>query len=63
MFGKAYRWVAELEEIASFTSREAERDMCVGMADLYRRLAQEVREDGPDIAALRAAFPKPAKPA
>ena len=63
MFSKAYRWVAELEEIASFTGREAERDMCTGMADLYRRLAQEVHEDGPDIAALRAAFPKPAKPA
>lgn len=63
MFGKAYRWVAELGEIASFAGREAEGAMYGGIADLYARLAEEVERDGEEIAMLRDAFAKPAKPA
>ena len=42
MFGKAYRWVAEMEEVADFTGTDAERDMYQGIAALYRRIADDV---------------------
>ena len=38
---KAYRWVAEMEEIAGFTGSEAEREMYEAIAALYERLAQD----------------------
>jgi 3-hydroxyisobutyrate dehydrogenase-like beta-hydroxyacid dehydrogenase len=63
MFGKAYRWVAELDEIAGFAGKEAEAQMYGGIADLYERLADEVERDGEEIAMLRDTFAKPAKPA
>jgi putative dehydrogenase len=56
---KAYRWVAEMEEIAGFTGSEAEREMYEAIATLYERLAQESAKD--EIDALTAFFPK-AKP-
>ena len=40
MFPKAYRWVAEMEEIAAFLGNDtASRDMYLGMARLYERIA------------------------
>jgi L-threonate 2-dehydrogenase len=53
---KAYRWVAEMEEIAGFTGSDAERDMYEAIAALYERLAQESAKD--EIDALTAFFPK-----
>ncbi|HKY85487.1 MAG TPA: DUF1932 domain-containing protein [Pseudorhodoplanes sp.] len=53
---KAYRWVAEMEEIAGFTGSEAERETYEAIAALYERLAQESAKD--EIDALRAFFPK-----
>ena len=43
MYSKAYRWVAELDEIASFVGEEhAEHDMLTAAARLYERLADDV---------------------
>ena len=53
---KAYRWVAEMEEIAGFTGSEAEREMYEAIAALYERLAQDSAKD--EIDALTAFFPK-----
>ncbi|NWG26864.1 MAG: NAD(P)-dependent oxidoreductase [Pseudorhodoplanes sp.] len=59
MFGKAYRWVAEMEEIAAFTGREAEGDMYEGIADLFGRLAADNSGGQADIAHLREFFARP----
>jgi L-threonate 2-dehydrogenase len=59
MFGKAYRWVAEMEEIASFTGSEAEETMYDGIAELYERLAADAETDKTEIAALAEFFGKP----
>jgi 3-hydroxyisobutyrate dehydrogenase-like beta-hydroxyacid dehydrogenase len=61
MFPKAYRWVAEMEEIAGFTGSEAEREMYEAIAALYERLAQDQEGAKNEIGALAAFFP-PAKP-
>jgi 3-hydroxyisobutyrate dehydrogenase-like beta-hydroxyacid dehydrogenase len=61
MFPKAYRWVAEMEEVAGFVGGE-ENGAAIhrGAAELYRHLAEEF-PDGPDIAALRRFFSAPPK--
>jgi putative dehydrogenase len=42
MFGKAYRWVAEMEEVAGFVDEDAAgRDLFDSTAELYRRLAAD----------------------
>ena len=42
MFGKAYRWVGEMEEIAGFVENDAAgRDLFDGAARLYQRLAAD----------------------
>lgn len=61
MFPKAYRWVAEMEEIAGFTGGEAEREMYEAIATLYERLAQDQAGAKDEISALAGFFPK-AKP-
>jgi 3-hydroxyisobutyrate dehydrogenase-like beta-hydroxyacid dehydrogenase len=53
MYPKAYRWVAEMEEIAAFLGEdEAARQIYRGAALLYARLAAP--EGGGDVAALEA---------
>lgn len=55
MFSKAYRWVAEMEEIAAFTDDPAAAEIYNGMAKLYARLAQTfdaARTPDDEIAAL-----------
>jgi 3-hydroxyisobutyrate dehydrogenase-like beta-hydroxyacid dehydrogenase len=63
MFGKAYRWVAEMEEIASFAGKgSTEFDIYSAIAQLYDRLGKDFAGEQKDIAALRAFFPEaPAK--
>lgn len=61
MFPKAYRWVAEMEEIAGFTGGEAEREMYEAIATLYERLAQDQAGAKDEISALAGFFPQ-AKP-
>jgi L-threonate 2-dehydrogenase len=58
MFGKAYRWVAEMEEIAHYTGGGPSRDMYEAIADLYERLAADNRSEKTDIGALARFFDK-----
>lgn len=54
MFPKAYRWVAEMEEIAGFLGEERpESGIYRGMAGFYDRLAGDFDAQGPEIAALK----------
>ena len=53
MYSKAYRWVAELDEIASFVGDDhAEHDMLTAAARLYERLADDVEGKKTEIGAL-----------
>jgi putative dehydrogenase len=55
MFPKAYRWVAEMEEIADFAGEdEATRQIYQGIAKLYERLARDLEGDHVEIDALRS---------
>jgi L-threonate 2-dehydrogenase len=63
MFSKAYRWVAEMEEIADFFGGEGERAMLDGSARLYERLAADQAGKQAEIAALAGFTQRPkAKP-
>jgi len=59
MFSKAYRWVAEMEEIAGFVGDRAEREMYQGIAELYERLAADTKNSKEEIEALAKFFAKP----
>jgi hypothetical protein len=55
MYSKAYRWVAEMDEIAAFVGEdEAAHAILGGAARLYERLAQDFAGDKDEIAALEA---------
>ena len=55
MFPKAYRWVAEIREIAEFAGEDAATaQIYQGVADLYQHLADDQAADGTDIARLTA---------
>lgn len=56
MFGKAYRWVPEMQEIAHFTGDVAGEEMYQGIASLYRQLAADNEGEKLDIGALAAFF-------
>lgn len=59
MYSKAYRWVAEMEEIAAFVGEDpAARQFYQGAARLYERLAADFEGERKEIAALDA-FCKP----
>ena len=59
MFGKAYRWVPEMEEIAHFSGDPASRDMYEAIAALYRHLAADNEGEKKRIEALAAFFSLP----
>ena len=52
MYSKAYRWVAEMEELADFIGEDDGRQIFEGAAALYRRLAADVAGDGREVADL-----------
>jgi len=57
MFPKAYRWVAEMREIAQFASADpAAMDMFEGAARLYDRLARDVAGAGAEKSVLEGFF-------
>ncbi len=59
MYSKAYRWVAEMEEIAQFVGEDpAARNFYEGAARLYERIAADFEGDRKEVAALDA-FCKP----
>ena len=53
MYGKAYRWVAELDEIAGFVGDDyPEHDIFAASARLYERLAYDLEGNKDEIGAL-----------
>jgi len=53
MYGKAYRWVAELDEIAAFVGEDhPEHAMLNAAARLYERIAEDFEEDRLETGAL-----------
>ena len=56
LFPKAYRWIAEMEEIALFSGDPATEAIYRGIADLYRRIAADVAGPNQDTAALSGFF-------
>ena len=55
MYGKAYRWVAELDEIAGFVGKDRpESAMLTAAARLYEELARDVEGDNRETALLDA---------
>jgi L-threonate 2-dehydrogenase len=61
MYSKAYRWVAEMEEIAAFLDGDgAAQEIYRGMARLYERLAQGATTPGEGEIKLIAEFSRKA---
>jgi 3-hydroxyisobutyrate dehydrogenase-like beta-hydroxyacid dehydrogenase len=56
MYPKAYRWVAEMREIADFLGDPGAATIFEGAAQLYERIAADVAGDGADRAALDRAL-------
>jgi hypothetical protein len=55
MYSKAYRWVAEMEEIAEFVGEDpAARQFYEAAARLYERIAADFEGDREEVAALDA---------
>jgi L-threonate 2-dehydrogenase len=55
MFPKAYRWVAEMEEIAAFLGEDrAESQIYHGIAGLYRRIAEDHAGAGLETETLKS---------
>jgi putative dehydrogenase len=53
MYGKAYRWVAELDEISSFVDEDRpEHEMLAAAARLYERIAQDFEGEKQEIGEL-----------
>lgn len=58
MLPKAYRWVAEMREIADFAGQDtAARDIYLGAANLYARIASDLAGEQIESEALKAFFP------
>ena len=56
---KAYRWVAEMQEIAGFVGDDpAAHELYAGAAHFYERFAQDFESDKKDAAALDAFLAK-----
>ena len=61
MYSKAYRWVAEMEEIAAFVGEDpAARQFYLAAAQLYTRIAADWDGERKETGALDA-FCKPAE--
>ena len=58
MLPKAYRWVAEMQEISQFTVPDGASDIYAGAAEIYQRVARALAEGGPEVEALRKFFAK-----
>ena len=60
MYSKAYRWVAEMDEIADFVGEDpAAHEILGGTARLYERLAEDYAGDKEEVAALEAFLGRP----
>ena len=60
MYSKAYRWVAELDEIASFVGdNHAEHEMLAAAARLYERIAEDYEGEKKETGTLDGFLNKP----
>ncbi|MDB5684070.1 MAG: hypothetical protein JWM75_1768 [Sphingomonas bacterium] len=59
MYPKAYRWIAEMREIAAFAGDEATAMIFEGMARLYERLAADIDGDNRERRMLDAFLRRP----
>lgn len=60
MYPKAYRWVAEMQEIAAFAGEDGPtRDIYTGIAALYAELAQDAAGPKQEVGALDAFLGRP----
>ncbi len=60
MFPKAYRFVAEFDEVAEFVAGRPEQEMFRGIARLYEALAADIAGPGKEKAALARFYAPPA---
>jgi putative dehydrogenase len=58
MFSKAERWAPELDEIASYAQREGDAEIFAGMARLYERIADDLKNAGEETGDLNDFFRK-----
>ena len=58
MFSKAERWAPELDEIASYAQREGDAEIFSGMARLYERIADDLKNAGEETGDLDDFFRK-----
>jgi len=56
MLPKAYRWVAEMQEISKFVMPEAGAGIYGGAADVYERVARAMASDAAELESLRNFF-------
>jgi L-threonate 2-dehydrogenase len=64
MFPKAYRWVAEMQEIAEFAGDDrSAADIFDSFSSLYERIASDAAGENRETAALLQFFTKPEHPA
>jgi L-threonate 2-dehydrogenase len=56
MLPKAYRWVAEMQEISQFVTPEAGGDIYAGASQIYDRVARAMASDAAELEALRSFF-------
>jgi L-threonate 2-dehydrogenase len=57
---KAYRWIAEMREIAGFVGDDpAARELYEGAAHFYERIAEDFATHKKDVAALKEFLAKP----
>jgi hypothetical protein len=55
MFPKAYRWVAEMEEIAAFLGSEQNgAEIYAGTARLYEQITEDLKSGGDDRSIVAA---------
>jgi putative dehydrogenase len=62
MYPKAYRWVAEMEEVSDFTGENmASKKMYAAIAQFYEHIARDFDSDQKDVSALKDFVGKNAK--
>ena len=55
MYSKAYRWVAEMEEVSDFAGGiPAAQHMYAAVAELYEHIARDFAAEQKDVGALKA---------
>ncbi|SRR6266702_338389 len=62
MYPKAYRWVAEMEEVSGFAGENTETKLLYeAIAQFYERIARDFESDQKEVSALKAFLKKGAK--